>query len=123
MAASITRIVPILRHQGQPVPNLLQLAQWIDSCLLVSGTAFPYTLPVDAQGNKASVLRITGNGGPIYANFQGVAAVPNANTTNGLSSVMLRTDLGSQMLFVPPSASPVSFIASMNVLLTIEGWS
>lgn len=120
---SIERIVPILRHQGQPVPNLVQLASWIDSCLLVAGVAFSYALPVDAAGHKAQVLRITGNGGPIYVSFQGAAVVPVANTVNGTSSGMLRTDLAPQLLFVPTMTIPVSFISSANVLLTIEGWS
>lgn len=119
---SIERIVPILRQQGQPVPGLVQLASWIDACLLVAGAAFPYTMPIDGAGNKAQILRITGNGGPIYMSFQGTATVPVANTTNGTSSGMLRTDLGPQLLFVPTLTTPVSFIASMNVLLTIEGW-
>lgn len=119
---SIERIVPILRQQGQPVPGLIQLGAWIDACLLLAGVPFTYTPPTDASGHKAQILRITGNGGPIYASFQGTAAVPAANTTNGTSSGMLRTDLSPQLLFVPTMALPVSFIASMNVLLTIEAW-
>jgi hypothetical protein len=125
MAASIRRMVPVTRNQGVQVPGLLPIAQWIDALVLVANAAQSYTLPTDTTQTpnvKGTILRLTANAGPLYINFAGTAAVPGA-ITNGSSSVMLRTDLGSVMLVVPHSTDTLSIISPNAAVVTIEAWS
>jgi len=122
MVASITRIVPITRNQGVQVPGLVQFANWIDSLILAAGVAQTYALPVDANGNVGTILRLSSNGGPLYINFAGTAIVPIANTTNGASSGILRTDLGPVLIAVPDGKPNPSIICPSNAIVTIEAW-
>jgi hypothetical protein len=123
MAATIKRLVPVTRNQGVPVQGMIQAGMWIDSLVLAAGVAQAYTLPTDAAGNKGTMLRITANGGPIYVNFAGTAAVP-AGVTNGTSSIMLRTDLGPCLLAIPDGINPsMSVISPGAAIATIEVWN
>jgi hypothetical protein len=122
MAASIKRILPVVRNQGVPIAGLVQFGQWIDAIALAAGAASAYTLPTDAAGNKGTILRLTCNAGPIYVNFGGTATVP-ATVTTGLASGMMRTDLGPVLLAVPDAAVTMSVISPSAGELTIEVWS
>jgi hypothetical protein len=122
MAASVRRLVPVLRNQGQPVPNLIQLSEWIDSLILAASTAKNYAMPLDAQNNAGRIYRITATAGPIYLNFYASATIPSGDTTNGSSSVMLRTDLGPQLMFAPDGIITMSLISPAPCIVTIENW-
>jgi hypothetical protein len=37
MAASIKRILPVVRNQGVPIAGLVQFGQWIDAIALAAG--------------------------------------------------------------------------------------
>lgn len=122
MAASITRLRPVARQQGDHIPGLLPIAQWIDCVVLVGGAPQSYTLPTDGT-NKGTILRITANAGPIYGNFAAAAAVPVANVV-GASSFMLRTDTGSALLAAPsPVPATLSLFSPVDTIVTIEAWS
>lgn len=123
MAASVRRLVPVLRNQGQPVPNLIQLSQWIDSLILAASVAKSYAIPQDPAGNAGRIYRITASAGPIYMNFYATATIPSGDTLTGASSVMLRTDLGPQLLFAPDGIVTMSLISPAPCIVTIENWS
>jgi len=121
----ISRLVPIPRNQGIQIPGVLNTATWIDARVLAAGVAESYTLPTDAQtpAQHATLLRINANAGPIFVNFNGTAAVPGADVTNGTSSIMLRTDLGPVLLAAPHATDTLSIISPSACIVTIEAWS
>ena len=121
---TITRMVPVPRNQGIQVPGLWPVATWIDCLVLVGGAAQSYTLPHDAQtpNQRAMILRLTANAGPLFINFNGTAVVPIAKS-DGTSPIMVRTDLGPMLLVAPDFASALSVICPSAAIVTIEAWS
>lgn len=120
MAATIKRLVPVTRNQGAPIAGLVQAGMWVDAVVLVAGVAQSYTIPGTAPA-KGSILRLSANAGPIYANFAGTAAVPVANVL-GTSSILLRTDLGPVILAIPDAATALSLFCPSAAIITIEAW-
>lgn len=124
VAPVISRLVPVPRNQGVQVPAALPAASWCDSKALAGGVAESYTIPVDVNGNRGTLLGINAETGPLYYSFNGTAVVPTADVTNGTSSIMLRTDTGSPFLIsVPNWAYTLSLISAAANIVTIEVWS
>lgn len=105
---------------------MVNQSQWIDSLVLAAGVAENYALPTDAQipAQKGTMFRITSNAGPIYVNWNGTAVIPVADVTTGLSSIILRTDLGPILVMEPsPRPTNLSFISPSDAIVTIEVWN
>jgi hypothetical protein len=120
---TITRIAPLLRNAGQPVPNLIPLGQWVDAVVLAGGTAQSYAVKTDASGNKGTFLRVSASVGPVYANTQATATVPGATTTDGSSSICLNPQVQPVLLAMPLDSEALSLICANNTVVTIEAWS
>lgn len=121
--ATITRLMPVTRQQGTQIPNLLPTADWCDSKSLAGGVAELYSLPTDANGNKATILRINSTAGPLYVNWNATAVVPSTDTTNGQSAIMTHTELQPVLLAAPNAVDDLSIICAANSIVTIEAWS
>ena len=119
----ITRVVPITRNNGVQVPGLVNAPTWVDSLVLVGGVAGSYTPPADAQtpAQRGSIFRISADGGPLYANWNGTASVP-AHVTDGTASQMLRTDLGPVFVVAPNWNDTLSLFAVGAAHVVIEVW-
>lgn len=125
MVASINRLVPLPRNQGVQIPGVVNAANWVDAVVLGVATAESYTLPTDASGNRATIIGITATGAsPLWLNYDGVAVVPVADTTNGAAPSLLRTDLGfSYLISVPAGTIAISIISAAAAIIAIECWS
>lgn len=122
MAASVKRLVPVTRNMGQPIAGMTQIGMWRDNLVLVAATAQTYTLPTDAAGNKASMLRISALAGDIWVNFGVAAAAPGVNIITGAASVLLKTSAGAVSFAVPDSAVSISLLSTPGTSISIEAW-
>jgi len=121
--AAITPIRPISRNAGIQVPSLVSAAEWVDCLVLTAGTAKSYSLPVDTDGNKGTILGISATAGPLYINADTTAAVPSIDITDGTSPSILRTDDGfSYLVAVADSGETLSFLCPSNCHVHIEVW-
>lgn len=126
---------PFIRN-GRTCDGLVQSAQWVDNLVLATGVAKSYTPPtgtnpaggvVTAAGPagstaNATIFRITANGGPIYLNANGQAAVvPVADDTDGDGVVIIPAGL-PYFLSIPINNQPLSFIAPQPTVVAIEAW-
>jgi hypothetical protein len=102
-------------------------ATWVDALALVATTARPYTVPLDASGKPAALLRLSGaletEGATsnLFYNCYGTAAIPAADILNGTASIQAVPPL--YLLPVPQGVTQISFIASAAAVLIIEAWS
>lgn len=122
MAASVKRLVPVTRNMGQAIAGMTQIGMWRDNLVLVGAAAQTYTLPTDAAGNKASMLRVNALAGDIWVNFGVAAAAPGANILTGAAAVLLKTSAGPASFAVPDSATSVSFLSTPGTSISIEAW-
>lgn len=125
MVASINRLVPLPRNQGVQIPGVVNAANWVDAVVLATNTAESYTLPTDANGNRATIIGITGTGtNPLWVNFDTTAVIPIADTTDGSAPSLLRIDQGfSYLISVPAGTTALSFICAGISIIVIECWS
>jgi hypothetical protein len=124
---------PLASTIGGRNPALLPLADWIDAVNLAAATAKWYTLPLDADGNPARVLRISSDaalkGGqveePIYLSWRGPAALPGAgDTLDGPGSLNLGTHVAPRALVVlPTGVAAISMICNVAAAVTVECWT
>ena len=119
----ITPIRGVPRQQGIQTPRLNSAADWVDSFVLAQNVVETYTLPVDAAGNRALTLRIY-TSGTLYIRWDGVAAVPAADVTDGTGSVAL-TAASRRYYSAPNTAYTLSLITptAAGSIVTIEAWS
>lgn len=124
MVATIDRIVPLPRNQGVQIPDCVNAANWCDAVVLAANTAEAYTLPTDADGNKATIIGITGTGtNPLWINFDTTAVIPVADTVNGSAPSLLRIDQGfSYLISVPAGTTAISFICAGVSIVIVECW-
>lgn len=118
----IDRLRPIPRQQGIQVPDVVSASRWIDAIALSASTAASYTLPVDADGNKATLLRLSSTAGPIYFNWNGTAAIPTT-VTDGTASAIIHPDLQGEFVVAPLSTDTLSLICASSAKVTIEAWN
>ena len=120
---AIVPIRPISRQSGIAVPDLVNAAEWVDCLVLGSGSASSYTLPIDANGNKGTILGITATSGPLWLNADGSASIPSSSNLSGTSPSLLRTGEGFSYLFVvADSTETLSFISPVSNTVVIEVW-
>lgn len=119
----ILPVTAIPRNQGVQVPACLPASRWIDAKVLAAGVAETYAPPSDADDTPGVIIGINATDGPLYINFNGVAAVPIADIADGTASAMLRTDTGSPFLIAwPDRALSLSMISPVDCTVTIEVW-
>lgn len=120
---TMTPIRPLTRQQGIQVPDAVSSPLWIDALALTASTASAYTIPSDAGGIRATVLRLSATTGPIYINFNGTATATASNVTDGTASIMLHADLAPVIVAVPAFGDTLSVICAATCKVTIEAWS
>jgi hypothetical protein len=120
----ITRLGPIPRQQGLAIPGAVVPPRWVDAHTIAVGVAETYTLPTDAAGRKASILRLTCTSGILYVKWDGAATIPAADVTNGTASFLVAANQRRRFLAAPSSAYALSFITSAaTAAVIIEAWS
>lgn len=120
------RIVPLVgvpRQQGVQIPFLVAAAEWVDAIILTQNVAESYTLPTDADGNKAAYIRLGISTGAIFLNFNGTAGTP-PDTNDGTASIRVPPSDNRRIFTVPAGVQSVSFFtASASGVISIEVWS
>lgn len=115
---AIGRLDQVLRNMGQPVPGFTSATTWVDVVALTANTAANYDIPTGG-----SMLRLTPTAIPTYGNFNGTAAAPSGNVTNGSGSF----PVGGQTYLVAPvggeASGVLSLICAQACYVTIEVWS
>jgi hypothetical protein len=118
----IDRLRPITRQQGIQIPDIVSGSRWIDAVALSANTAASYTLPTDAAGQKATLLRVSSTAGPIYLNWNGTATIPTS-VSDGTASAIIHSDLEGVFVAAPLSSDTLSLICASTSKVTIEAWS
>jgi hypothetical protein len=90
----------------------------VDAIDAAGAGAVTYPYPTGAV-----FLRITSTEGPLYVNFNGTAAPPAANVTNGSASQMILSHLRSILLPIPNTSLPLSIYTGVANTITIEAWN
>lgn len=120
----IVRAGPIPRQEGLAVPDLLVPSQWIDAVSLAAGVAENYALPVDASGQRGTILRLASVATTIfYLKWDGTAAAPVGDIVDGTSSTGYRLDVGPAFIVAPDSAFALSLFNGSASIVTIEVWN
>lgn len=122
---TIVRIGGIKRQDGLQVPFVHTPPQWFDSFILAFGVAETYTLPVDAAGNRATILRLSAStSASLFGKWDGTASLPG-DTSDGTASFCIPAFLQPRILVAPNSAYTLSLIATLAAgnVVTIEAWS
>ncbi len=120
----ITRIRPVRRQDGIQVPRLVSPAEWIDTFVLAQNVVETYTLPTDADGNRATILRFSTSNTNLFVKWDGVASVPG-DVNDGTASICVPATSVRKFLAAPNAAYTLSLISSNAAgnTVTIEAWS
>lgn len=110
-----------------PPSQFVVPSTWADALSLTLNVPATYTLPLDASGHPAGMLRLSGislkanSSGQVFFNCFGAAVVPSSNVTDGSGSIEA---VGPQYyLSVPQGCTAISFVATVTGALIIEAWS
>lgn len=95
--------------------SALRFPYWIDNIQLAGAGAETWTVPADVD-----YVIIVPNGGGVWANAQGAAAVPAGDVTDGTASAFIPQNTGAEL--VVDRGDVISFIRDGAATTNVNIW-